>query len=150
MIGGVLLDGSEPARVFGSHVPPPLLSEWHQSGKEHLIGQVELYAVAVARELWKVSLHNRRVILFIDNWPVIDTFVPGTARQKSWRQLLMSIERTDLEMPSQIWATRVPSESNVADPPSRGDVETLKFLGRLVMERPTCPILSVSLVSCIS
>ena len=149
MVGGVLLDGDNAAKVFGCHVPPALLREWRESGKEHLIGQVELYAVALARELWKMDLKDRRAIIFIDNWPVIDCYVPGTAKQKSWRKLLLCIERTDLEAPSQIWATRVPSESNIADPPSRGSLEPLQFLAPLVVEKPTCPVLAIPLVNCI-
>ena len=35
MVGGVLLDGDNAAKVFGCHVPPALLQEWHESGKEH-------------------------------------------------------------------------------------------------------------------
>eukprot|EP00435_Cladocopium_sp_Y103_P004644 s2855_g1.t1 len=56
LIGGVLLCEGMQCRVFGSHVPPELLEKWHAAGKEHLIGQVEMYAVAVARALWKQVL----------------------------------------------------------------------------------------------
>lgn len=110
MIGGVLIDGHEQVRVFGNHVPESLLARWHSFGKEHLIGQVEMYAVAAARSVWKEILCGRRVILFIDNWPVLDCYIPGTAREKTWREILLCIERIDMNYPSQIWATRVPSD----------------------------------------
>eukprot|EP00435_Cladocopium_sp_Y103_P070955 s1184_g36.t1 len=150
MVGGVLLDGDGPARTFGCHVPSDMLQRWHADGKEHLIGQVEMYGVAVARSVWKRQLHNRRTILFIDNWPVLDCYIPGTARQKSWREILLSIEEIDMLYPSQVWATRVPSESNVADPPSRGTIEPLKFLGRIELDEAFCPITKVKLDSCLS
>ena len=140
MIGGILLDGTAPARVFGSHVPKDLLARWHYDGKEHLIGQVEMYAVAVARYIWRERLHNRRGIIFIDNWPVLDCYIPGTARQKTWREILLSMEKIDKDFPTQLWATRVPSESNIADPPSRGILEPIKFLGQLVIDVPKYPM----------
>ena len=149
MIGGVLLDGTAPARVFGSHVPKDLLARWHNEGKEHLIGQVEMYAVAVARDVWKERLHNRRGIIFIDNWPVLDCYIPGTAKQKTWREILLSIERVDKEFPAQLWASRVPSESNIADPPSRGTLEPIRFLGQLLIDEPKCPMNGHPLETCL-
>ena len=150
MVGGVLLDGNKPARVFGCNVEETLLTRWHAGGKEHLIGQVEMYAVSVARSAWKEILHNRRAILFIDNWPVLDCYIPGTAREKSWREILLCIEKVDMQFPSQIWACRVPSESNVADPPSRGTLTPLSFLGECIVDEPSCPMTGRLLKSCLS
>ena len=150
MIGGVFLDGLHDARVFGCNVPEGLLDRWHADGKEHLIGQVEMYAIAVARMLWKERLHHRRTILFVDNWPVLDTFIPGSAKQSSWREILLTIEKIDGEFPSHIWAARVPSESNVADPPSRGTIEPIKFLGKIIVDSASCPMTNVQLVSCLN
>jgi hypothetical protein len=150
MVGGVLLDGNKPARVFGCNVEETLLTKWHAGGKEHLIGQVEMYAVSVARSAWKEILHNRRAILFIDNWPVLDCYIPGTAREKSWRGILLCIEKVDMQFPSQIWACRVPSESNVADPPSRGTLTPLSFLGECIVDEPSCPMTGRLLKSCLS
>ena len=99
MIGGVLLEGCKAARVFGFHVPKELLDRWHDDGKEHLIGQVEMYAIAVAREIWKTRLLDKRVILFVDNWPVLDCYIPGSARQKTWREILLCVERIDHRFP---------------------------------------------------
>ena len=45
MIGGVLISAGMRCRAFGNHVPKELLKRWHDLGKEHLIGQVEMYAV---------------------------------------------------------------------------------------------------------
>ena len=150
MIGGVLITESTGCRVFGSHVPRQLLQRWHAAGKEHLIGQVELYAVLVARSLWKELLSGRRVILFIDNWAVLDCYIPGTSKEKTWRELLLKIEEIDFTHPCYAWATRVPSESNIADPPSRGTLEPLEFLGKITVEKPECPMLGVQMESCVS
>ena len=150
MVGGVLLDGSENTRVFGCHVNSELLDRWHSDGKAHLIGQVEMYAIAVARYLWKVRLVNRRVIMFVDNWPVLDCYIPGSAKQKTWREILLCIEKIDGDIPAQVWATRVPSESNVADPPSRGTIEPIRFLGEIDLDQASCPMTGKALHTCLS
>ena len=138
-IGGVLIKEGSDVRVFGCHVPEALLQFWHDYGKEHLIGQVELFAVVIARILWKELLHNRGVILFIDNWAVLDAYIPGNSREKTWRQLLLKLEEIDSVLPAHVWASRVPSESNVADPPSRGSLNGLQFLGPLDVDKARCP-----------
>lgn len=150
MIGGVLIIDGFPCRVFGGHVPSDLLDRWRKAGKEHLIGQVEMYAIVVARYLWKHLLQNRRVILFVDNWGVLDCYIPGTSKERTWRELLLRIEEIDATHPSYIWATRVPSESNVADPPSRGLLSPIQFLGELVVDEPCCPIVNICLKSCLA
>ena len=147
-IGGVLIDGLKPARVFGARVPPELIDLWHRAGKKHVIGQVEMYALVVARRTWKTHLHERRVIFFIDNWAVLDSYIPGTSKELTWRALLYFIEKDDLEKPCYAWATRAPSESNVADPPSRGTLEGLEFLRPLHKDRAWCPILQTQLQEC--
>ena len=95
-------------------------------------------------------LHNRKVILFIDNWAVLDCYIPGTSKERTWRQLLLAIEDTDYDFPCYAWATRVPSESNVADPPSRGTLEPLSFLGPMVIDNPECPCVQRLLQSCLT
>eukprot|EP00435_Cladocopium_sp_Y103_P026443 s3298_g6.t1 len=150
MIGGVVICDDFPCRVFGSHVPNELLDKWHAAGKEHLIGQIEMYAVVIARYLWRHVMQGRKVILFIDNWAVLDCYIPGTAKERTWRELLLCIEDIDFKHPCYTWATRVPSESNIADPPSRGSLKPLEFLGKLVVDDPMCPMLGKNLKSCIS
>ena len=150
MICGVLIHRDEPCRVFGNHVPKPLLTKWHKAGKEHVIGQVDLYAIVIARTLWKDVMRDKRVIMFVDNWAVLDCYIPGTAKERTWRELLLKIEEVDFEHPSYVWAARVPSESNIAHPPSRGSLAPLKFLGNLMVDEPECPMVREKLQSCIS
>ena len=124
-------------------------SQWKSEGKVHLVGPIEMYAIVVARSLWKTVIGRRRVLLFVDNWPVLDTFVKGTAAEKIWRQLLMVLKKEDEEFPTYIWAARVPSHSNPADNPSRGTLNPLKFMGELHVRKTSCPILNVPLKSII-
>ena len=84
-------------------------------------GLIELYCVAVAFKLWRPLLQGRKVIVFCDNWTAIDVYGRGSSPMRSWRQLLLELERMDQGSESLVWMARGPSPSNVADPPSRGN-----------------------------
>ena len=136
-IGGVLIDPVGQAEVFGSHVNPEVLKVWLEDGP-HPIGLVEMYAIAVAYKLWFSRLRGERVIIFCDNWPALDCFVRGSSPVRLWRQLLLCFERLETDGSAFIWMARVPSQSNVADPPSRGDFEAIRFLGEFKRVKAFC------------
>ena len=127
-VGGVIIaDGI--TEVFGSKVDPQVLKEWLVE-LIHPVGLPELYGIAVAFALWRPLLLGRRVIVFCDNWTAIDVYIKGSSPLRFWRQLLLTLERLDQGSGSLVWMARVPSSSNVADPPSRGKWDEIEFLKR--------------------
>ena len=120
-------------------VPDDLLSHWRSDGKTHVIGLVELYASILAFRFWRHRLEGRRVILFIDSWPALDSLVKGDSSVRLWRELLLVLENPEEHLPMLLWVARIPSRSNVADPPSRGSVEELASW-KLTVEHPVCPL----------
>ncbi len=142
-VGGIMLRADRKPEVFGCKVPAELLRKWHEAGKQHLIGQIELYGVLVAKFLWRQQLSNMRSFFYIDNWGMLDCVIPGTLKDATWREMPLKMEEIDAAHPSLAWAARVPSESNPADPPSRGHMQGLEFLGECVFMKPICPMLGV-------
>ena len=140
-IGGVLIVPGQLPRVFGSHVPDRLVCQWAERSK-HVIGQTELYAVLIARTLWADHLNDSRCIAFVDHTGVHSACINGSSSDKAWRALLMHLEAADEEKPSLMWYHRVPSASNCADAPSRGQWDELAFLGRWERDHPLCPVTS--------
>ena len=120
-VGGVLFDPKKPGRAsaFGSMVPSELLQHWRSDGKTHVIGLVELYASVLALRYWRKRLEGRRIILFVDSWPVLDALVKGDSSVRLWRELLLVLENPEERLPLFLWVARVPSKSNIADPPSK-------------------------------
>ena len=94
--------------------------------KKHIIGLVELYAVVLARYHWNDVLTGRRVVFFVDNIPSMRSLIEGTSTDKQWRRLLRSIEVVEMEGPTYSWFARVPSDSNIADGPSRNGYKGLQ------------------------
>ena len=114
-IGGVCIS-TEGTFVFGAEVPNELLNVWREGGeKEHVIGLVELYAVLVAMNTWSHLITGERLLIFVDNWPVVDALVKGVSTQVTWRDMLMVFEELDEKQQSLHWVGRVPSASNPAD-----------------------------------
>ena len=103
-----------------------------------MIGQTELYAVVVARVLWTEFLSGSRRFFFIDHTGVLSASINGSSTDRSWRELLLHLEAADEADPCLPWFHRVPSENNVADPPSRGRWDDLSFLHPYKVDKPTC------------
>ena len=126
-------------RVFGCEVDSKVLSIWLEQS-EHPIGLIELYAIVTAFKLFKVFLFQKRVLIFGDNWTANDVFVRGSSSIRAWRDLLLVLEKLDQEIEPLAWLGRVPSASNVADPPSRGSIkELMGFLPKLE-NNVDCPV----------
>ena len=138
-IGGVLILPDKTAKVFGCFVHKEVLDKW-LSIFQHPIGLIELYAVAVAYKLWGHLMSGKRVLAFCDNWTAIDVFIKGSSKVKAWRDLLLTIEKLDQEFGPLVWMARVPSPSNIADPPSRGSIDELSFLHASLETQIICPI----------
>lgn len=138
-VGGVLLEPEKQPQFFSGLAPDSLTDLWTDARKKHLIGQVELYAVILARAVWSECINNRRVIFFVDNMAVLDALIRGNSREPTWRALLLQFERDDGSAPCFAWFCCVPSVSNVSDGPSRGQFQSMK-VWQAVGIRPECPI----------
>ena len=123
------------------------MKSWQVNEKEHVVGLVELYAVAVAFQTWEDKLKDQRVICFTDSWPVFDVVVKGNSTKPEWRDLLLIIEDLDERSPMLLWMARVPSKSNPADAPSRFAVHDIDFLRPFEVCKPVCPITGKRLAS---
>ena len=142
-IGGVLLHDGQ-YEYFSCEVPRELVEEW-SSSFSHFIGLVELYAVLVARCLWGDRLAGARAIFFIDNNSAMDACIKGSSQSAHVRRLLLCWEKLEERARTWTWFSRVPSQSNPADEPSRSCHDLMQQLrARRVM--PVCPLLGIPLV----
>ena len=89
---------------------------------EQLICQAELYPVVLVKSHYSVVLANRRVIYFIDNDPSRYGLIKMTSNSTASVKLIHLFYNLEAESPSYPWFARVPSASNPADEPSRGQI----------------------------
>lgn len=139
-IGGVLVSPEGNVEVFGAQIRDDLLERWQADGKTHVIGLIELYAVASALITWKDLVKGRMLVAFVDNYSAQDTLIKGCATDYFWREVLMILEVMDEELSSHIWFARVPSKSNPADAPSRFNLDDIEFLKPFKLVNAVCPI----------
>lgn len=129
--GVVLLDSETGLRTAaGGLIPDKLVRAWRGFGVEQVITLAEAYAVLLARIMFRETLVRRKVLYFVDNegarYSLIKACSPSLPLLQIV-QLFHSCSEHDLSMP---WIERVPSQSNIADLPSRNQLaEALRIIG---------------------
>ena len=127
-VGAVMYDRSVKADVscefFGEVVPMPLLRSL-QVDNVHVIACLEVLPVLLSLRLWRDHVAHRRIFLFIDNDAARFSLINSSSSAASIRLILQKIVMMLAEVPMFLWYTRVPSSSNIADAPSRGDFNEL-------------------------
>ena len=120
-IGLVLIDPLTGARcVMDGFVPKELIDAWHKVVGSQLIGQVELFPIAITKLIFRDLLKGRRCIYFIDNDSARECMIKGFSPSIASLSLVSLFNQCESLAPSYNWFTRVPSFSNPADLPSRG------------------------------
>ena len=100
------------------------------------INMYELSAVLAAWETWSSQLAGSRVAFFIDNKPALDIVLSGWSRHADLNlvagQCWLRIAAAECTV---MWSW-VPSKSNPADAPSRGDLTLLYGARRRALRWP--------------
>lgn len=102
-----------------------LLGHLNPSSKKTAIFQCEFFAVLVALSLWSDKLSSRQVVFYVDNDRVRDVFIACTAADPVGSVMMTKALELEGSLAISAWFTRVPSKSNIADSPSRGDIDDL-------------------------
>ena len=130
--GAVVLDPlTGAAFVYHGVVPKSLLNSWLE-GSDHkqCVSQVESYATLLVRYAFVETLRSRCAIFFIDNEAARFSLIKGSSPSPSMLRLTAAFHALGEDSPCAIWLERVPSPSNIADLPSRGQHrEAAEMLG---------------------
>ena len=125
-LGGVLVNSSGEAISFFS----ACLSVQHMSilgakAKKTIIFEAELLALVLAFAVWKNSLEAAPLICFVDNNSARDVAISGAGRNATARALVGFLLKLEMAVCAAPWYSRVPTPSNIADDPSRGEIDKL-------------------------
>ncbi|CAE7532121.1 unnamed protein product, partial [Symbiodinium necroappetens] len=120
-IGAVILDPSTGfQQVLQGQVPEALMHAWRHESGDHLICQIELFAMYCVKVLMPARLEGRRVVYWVDNEASRLALVKGQSKSPIMDRMLRALCDIEDGMRSYAWYSRVPSQSNIADSPSRG------------------------------
>ena len=141
--GAVVLDPlTGAAFVYHGVVPKSLLNSWLE-GSDHkqCVSQVESYATLLVRYAFVETLRSRCAIFFIDNEAARFSLIKGSSPSPSMLRLTAAFHALGEDSPCAIWLERVPSPSNIADLPSRGQHrEAAEMLGAECMGDISLPL----------
>ena len=91
-----------------------------EKDKKPIIFEVETLAALLARNLWQPLFGSKRVILFVDNEGTKFSLLKGVSDNACVDAMAEAFAKLECQLHAMVWIARVPSKSNIADPPSRG------------------------------
>ena len=122
--GVVIIDPHEGLRTaVGGTIPARLVETWHQLGSEQVITLAEAFAVLLARISFRHLVARRRVIFFVDNEGARNSLIKGVSPVLALLQIIQLFHASSEDDQCLPWVERVPSKSNIADLPSRGQTQ---------------------------
>ena len=100
----------------------------HKTSK-HPIHELEMIPVLVSSRLWGHLFGGCQVVHYIDNESVRLALLRGSGETAVAKQVAAKIMDSEFFLGTKSWYARVPSSSNIADDPSRGNFDLLTKLG---------------------
>ena len=126
-VGSLLVDPVRQLRiVMDGVVDKRLVDLWFNNVGEKFICQVESYPVLCTVEMYIAEIRHRRVLFFIDNDATRHSFIRCSSQSPSMQALAFCFHRLGHECMA--WFARVPTDSNPADLPSRGQAAEAALL----------------------
>ena len=131
-VGGLYLppEGGRP-EYFSEQVPDDLVALWQSGGSKQCIMQGELLPVVIAKRLWGHRTRHARCLTFVDNDSAREALVRGTSSNSFSKALLLHSVIEDARNCALHWYSRVSSEGNPSDGPSRMNSSLMVKLGAI-------------------
>ena len=135
MIGGVLFTREDSPKQFSSDVPKLIMQRWFP--RKTQICMIEMLAAVVAVQTFREEIRGKLVLLFIDSEPVEAALIKGYSAKEDVCELVGIFWELVLELRCSVYIDRVPTDSNPAGNPSRGDVVTGLLCGWITVPSDT-------------
>lgn len=101
-------------------------------GERHTyIGQAELLAVAAAVETYPDIFKDSDVVCFVDNQGALGILVSGSSSDAAMGRLAHDVAKAQMAIGSRFFYEYVPSKANIADLPSRGELNAVAEMLRV-------------------
>ena len=121
-IGAVLLDPADGSYLyFQAVIEGRDLELFLAKGAKTVILELEILPVLLSRAVWSDRLRGRSHLSFVDNDGAKCGLVAGYSANAQACELIARTSAADIALGTLPWYDRVPSASNLADAPSRGE-----------------------------
>ena len=128
-IGGVVIGlHGEPISFFSERLPDSFMQALSENS-ENPIFELELLPVLASYMIWREWIRHSQIVIYIDNTGAKDVLQAATGGHGLGHLILCECLKDENLLGLKPWFSRVPSFSNLADAPSRGDVHALLASG---------------------
>ncbi len=110
-------------QYFSVHADAALREKLNVSRKKTIIFELEFFTIWCALHNWSKWFRDSQVVLYTDNDGVRDCLIACQTDSMNGRQILDACLRAEFELRGNFWFARVPTDSNIADWPSRNELE---------------------------
>ena len=93
--------------------------------KKTITFEAELLALVVAFSAWRKVITSMSLLCFVDNNSARDVAISGSGRNITANFLIEALLKLEMVTGTTPWYSRVPTPSNIADDPSRGEISDL-------------------------
>ena len=115
--------------AFGAEMCEPLqLLLTEGDLRKQVIGQAEILPMIAARIMWNSRLTKRDIIHYVDNDAARLSTIKGTSPSVGSAWMIHAFWETEVVNGTRSWISRVPTECNIGDGPSRNEWEEVKKL----------------------
>ena len=132
-LGGVLVSwGGKPVSFFSFKCTEGILQRLNRTHLLNPIYLLEGLAAILGLRVWTSLIRGSRIVASLDNEGVLGSFMSCRTSQ-SFTPILCALTDWENSNQTHVWYDFVPSEANVADPPSRGDYNSLVSVSRVAV-----------------
>ena len=129
-VGAVLVGPSgKKFRFFSAVLSDELLKKMNPSQRKTIIFECEFFTVLCAMYIWCEFLKRCNVVAHMDNDGVRDCLIACHCSSPNAVPILDACIKMESFLEWNVWYTRVPTESNIADDPSRLELGNLLKCG---------------------
>ena len=109
-------------QYFSVHADAALREKLNVSQRKTIIFELEFFTIWCALRCWSKWFRDSQVVLYTDNDGVRDCLIACQTDSTNGRQILDACLRAEFELRGNFWFARVPTDSNIADWPSRNEL----------------------------
>ena len=125
-VGGILInEWGVPTSFFSESVPNYIMEEF-KNHSSHPIFELEILPVLCSIFAWSSYLASKQCVFYLDNEAAQGALVKGSSETSYAASMLRLFTELEMKLQIKTWIARVPTSSNPADKPSRGDFSEME------------------------
>ena len=124
-----LLTARGSYNTFSQEICDELLKMINVTSRKTAIFELEFFAIFCSFQVWRNFPKGAQLVVYADNDGVRDSLIACQTSSVNDEPILEACLKIEYGLGMNLWMSRVPTYSNIADDPSRGHVEPLVSAG---------------------